>query len=184
MSLDKEYLTIREVSEYLKLPEETVYKYARGGRIPASKVGRYWRFERDEIDAWVAERSNMVKNDLSILVVDDEPIVRDLVSKWMQHLGCRVVATASGEECLARVGNETFDLVFLDLMMPTLNGVETLAEIKKIAPKLPVVIITAYFESKLMEDALALGPLTIVKKPLDRDRLEALVESVRHRAAV
>jgi len=173
--MDKEYLTIKEVSEYLKLPEETVYKYARGSRIPASKVGRYWRFERDEVDAWVSEHSNMIKSDIHILVIDDEPIVRDLISKWMESYGCKVIEEVAGT---------TFDLVLLDLMMPTLNGVETLREIKKAAPNLPVVIITAFFEGKLMEEALELGPLTVVKKPLDRERLESLAASVRQRAAV
>jgi len=182
--MDKEYLTIKEVSEYLKLPEETVYKYARGSRIPASKVGRYWRFERDEVDAWVSEHSNMIKNDVHILVIDDEPIVRDLISKWMESYGCKVTATGSGEEGIEEVAGTTFDLVLLDLMMPTLNGVETLREIKKAAPNLPVVIITAFFEGKLMEEALELGPLTVVKKPLDRERLESLAASVRQRAAV
>ena len=51
--MNKEFLSVNEVSKYLKLPEETVYKYARDGRMPASKVGRYWRFDRDRLNDWV-----------------------------------------------------------------------------------------------------------------------------------
>lgn len=182
--MEKQYLTIKEVSEYLKLPEETVYKYARGSRIPASKVGRYWRFERDEVDAWVSDHSNMIKKDVSVLVVDDEPLVRELVGKWLEASGANPVLCASGEEAIAYVKSSSVDLVLLDLLMPTMNGVETLQEIKSLKPKLPVVIVTAHFESSLMVKALELGPLTIVKKPLDRERLDSLVMSVRQRAAV
>lgn len=182
--MDREYLTIKEVSDYLKLPEETVYKYARGGRIPASKVGRYWRFEREAIDAWVTEHSNMVKRNIQILVIDDEPVIRGLIGKWMDQLGCGATVTSSGEEGLAQIRSTSFDLVLLDLNMPTLNGVETLKQIRATAPDLPVVIMTAYFESKLMDDALDLGPLTILRKPLARERVEALVASVRQKAAV
>ena len=69
------YLTVSEVSEYLKLPEETVYKYARTGRMPASKVGRYWRFEQSKIDEWVNQNSNQSSNDMHVVVVDDDPPV-------------------------------------------------------------------------------------------------------------
>ena len=74
MSLN--YLTVSELSDYLKLPEETVYKYARTGRIPASKVGRYWRFEQQKIDQWVEQHSNQEKQKLQVMVVDDDPALR------------------------------------------------------------------------------------------------------------
>lgn len=46
-------MTIEEVAQYLQLSRDTVYKFAQKGKIPASKIGKQWRFKRDEIDSWV-----------------------------------------------------------------------------------------------------------------------------------
>ena len=47
------WLTLKELSEYLKKGRSTLYRFARGGQIPARKFGRTWRFDRDEIDVWI-----------------------------------------------------------------------------------------------------------------------------------
>ena len=181
----KNFMTISELSEYIKLPEETIYKYARGGRIPASKVGRHWRFDQSEIDKWVSGRSNSQPNAIRILVVDDEPMVRELMVKWLTDLGATATAVASGSEALEACETQNFDLVFLDLMMPQMNGVETLRNLKLLNKDLKVILLTAYFESRLMESALELGPVTILKKPVIREVLKTLVASysVRHAGA-
>lgn len=178
------YLTVSEVSEYLKLPEETVYKYARTGRMPASKVGRYWRFERSRIDQWVDRNSNQGDRDLDVLVVDDDPAIRSLLSQWIMEWGCRVASLSGGEDALAWVASHPCDIVLLDLLMPAPNGVETLRRLKAEHPELDVVIVTAYFDSKLMDEALECGPLTLLKKPVDRDALLAVLSGVASRPAV
>lgn len=170
-----EYLTVSEVSEYLKLPEETVYKYARTGRMPASKVGRYWRFERSRIDEWVRQNSNAGQHACRVLIVDDDPVVRNLLTKWTLESGADATAAASGEEAIRLVADAGYELILLDLMMPTLNGVKTLAEIRRIRPEQEVVIITAYFDSEMMEEASAFGPLRILKKPVDKNALQTLL---------
>ena len=113
------YLTVSEVSDYLKLPEETVYKYARTGRMPASKVGRYWRFDRSRIDEWVNQNSNQgTGKPLDVLVVDDDPSVRSLLTQWTIEQGCRVTSLSGGEDAMRWVAEHPCDLVLLDLMMP------------------------------------------------------------------
>ena len=181
--MGKDYLTVGEVAEYLKLPEETVYKFARGGRIPAAKVGRYWRFERAEIDVWVGQHSNSTKPRMKALIVDDEPTVRALLSSWLKEINCEAVAVSSGEEALALLAEETYDLVLLDLMMPTLNGVETLREIKKISDDIDVIIVTAYFESRLMDQAMMLGPITVLKKPVIKEALLKVMSTYTAKSA-
>lgn len=49
-------LTIEELSKYLKVPKSTLYKLAQEGKVPGQKVGRHWRFHRETIDKWLAER--------------------------------------------------------------------------------------------------------------------------------
>ena len=172
------YLTVAEVSEYLKLPEETVYKYARTGRMPASKVGRYWRFEQTRIDDWVEGNSNQGSAAMRVMVVDDDPAVRTLLTKWLMEWGCEVATFSGGHEAVEAVQAEPCDLVLLDLMMPSPNGVETLGNLRQVRPGLEVVIITAFFDSKLMDEALQFGPLTILKKPIGRDVLVTLLNGM------
>jgi len=172
------YLTVSEVSEYLKLPEETVYKYARTGRIPASKVGRYWRFEQGKIDHWVEEHSNQDPEPKRVVVVDDDPSIRNILSKWLRETGCHVQAFPGGAEVIASLQTEECDLLFLDLMMPAPNGVETLQAVRQIKPSLDVVIVTAYFDSRMMDEALEMGPLTVLKKPVEKEALQKVVQSL------
>lgn len=171
------YLTVTEVSEYLKLPEETVYKYARTGRMPASKVGRYWRFEQTAIDNWVSRNSNQGRQPLRVLLVDDDPAIRNLLSRWLVESSCDVTAVSGGEEAIQRVREQDFDLLLLDLMMPNPNGVETLAVVREIRPELEVVLVTSYFDSKMMDAALEHGALTVLKKPVERHVLESLLST-------
>ncbi len=171
------YLTVNEISNYLKLPEETVYKHARSGKIPAFKVGRYWRFKQEEIDQWVATNSNNPLSHMQLMVVDDDPSIRTLMGSWLTPTGCIVDSLADAESALSLLSVQYYDLIFLDLMMPTMNGVEAMRQIMKIAPDSKIVIITGYFDSKLMEDALELGPVTIVKKPFDKDTVMQVVKT-------
>jgi two-component system response regulator (stage 0 sporulation protein F) len=177
----KDYLTITEVSTYLKLPEETVYKYARSGKIPASKVGRYWRFERNQIDRWVDQNSNRGNRDLHIMVVDDDQGILALSKRWIESSGASIDCLSNGEDAIARLKVQQYGLIFLDLVLPNMNGVDALKQIREIAPDTEVVIITAFFESHLMERVMDLGPITVLKKPLDK---EAMLDLVERRATV
>ncbi len=58
--MDDQILTVEEVSKYLKLHKATIYKMAMAGRIPASKVGKVWRFKRAKIEAWLDRREQRV----------------------------------------------------------------------------------------------------------------------------
>ena len=174
----KTYMTTEEVSEYLKLPVETLYKHARSRKIPATKIGKHWRFSRDEIDRWVASQNNQNRPQLQVLVVDDDEMVCNLIKKWVEQEGCFADCVTSGRDALGLLRVQTYDLIFLDLRMPQLNGVETLHRIKDIAPRTEVVVVTSYFESDLMEEALALGPLRLLKKPFDKQGLSLVLEQI------
>lgn len=63
LNVKTDILTIKEVSEYLKLAEKTTYRLAAEGKIPAFKVGGAWRFQKSEIDAWIKKQSDANKQD-------------------------------------------------------------------------------------------------------------------------
>jgi len=86
-----------------------------------------------------------------------------------------VIALEAAFEGLELVKQADFDLVFLDLKMPRMDGAELFRQIKIIKPKLPVVIITGYPDSDVMARALAQGPLGVIGKPFDEsDIIEAV----------
>lgn len=179
----KHYMTIEDVSSYIKIPEETVYKYARTGAIPAAKLGRHWRFERERIDDWIVEQSNQEPEAVRVLIVDDEPLVQKLFSQWLTDEGHVCTGAETGEAALEMLRREKFDLVLLDLKLPGINGAQILGELKKIAASSEVVVVTAFFDSELMDDALEFGPVFLLKKPVDKNTLLSMVRSmaVKHR---
>ena len=84
------------------------------------------------------------KNVLNILVVDDEAVIRDLFKRFLNLLPVRAVIAAGGQEAVELVKKEKFDLVFLDIRMPGMNGLDVFSEIRKIIPGVPCVFMTGY----------------------------------------
>ncbi len=168
-------MTLREVSAYLRITEKTIYRLLRRGNIPASKVGQQWRFNKASVDEWLSRSS--VRAKASILVVDDENIIRALFRETLEELGHRVITAETGLKGLELVKKQDFDLVFLDLKMPGMDGAELFRLIKTIKPKLPVTIITGYPDSAMMARALAQGPFGVMKKPFDEQDIVAAVNS-------
>jgi len=156
-------MTLSEVADYLRVTKKTVYRLLTRGKIPATKVGKQWRFAKDTIDGWLQQ--NSVKAKANILVVDDEEAIRLLFKATLRDLGHRLVVAETASEGLERVKEQDFDLVFLDLKMPGMDGAELFRQIKLGKPKLPVIIITGYPDSKIMAQALAHGPFGVMNKP-------------------
>ena len=93
-----------------------------------------------------------------ILVVDDEAPVRDLLGDLFKKEDCLPVGCGSGEEALAILKGETFDVVLLDIKLPGMSGLEVLKEIRQTYTNLPVVIITGFgFDEELLSKSKQLG---------------------------
>jgi excisionase family DNA binding protein len=174
-------LSIDEVAQYLKLPKETLYKYVRAGQIPAKKVGREWHLDRRKIDAWVEAHANARHGYPRILVVDDDSSVRGVFLKWFKVMGYPAAGAPGGREALAMLKKGRFDLVFLDLKMPDLNGVETLRSIRRMKRSPDVVIVTGFYESSMMEQVLEMGPVKVLRKPVSKSALLQIVKSCERR---
>jgi excisionase family DNA binding protein len=158
-----ELMTVEEVADYLRVTKKTIYRLLTQDKIPATKVGHQWRFDKAAIDEWLKRSS--VGTKANILVVDDEQIIRLLFKETLEELGHRVITADTGSEGLELVKQRDFDLVFLDLKMPGMNGANLFRQIKTIKPTLPVTIITGYPESDMMAQALAQGPFGVMNKP-------------------
>ena len=168
-----ELMTPEEAASYLRVTKKTIYRLARLDKIPATKVGQQWRFRRTEIDEWLRQNSTVAK--ASILVVDNEESIRSLFKETLKDSGYKVLTAATGSKGLEMVKQRDFDLVFLDLKMPGMDGAELFRQIKSAKPNLPVAIITGYPGSHMMAQASALGPLGIMNKPFNGTDIAALV---------
>ena len=115
---------------------------------------------------------------LSVLVVDDEEVVRDTLAEILAELDHKVVTADSGRDALDKVATDEFDLVFTDLAMPEMDGWETAREIRKQKPQLPVVLVTGYgatAQPPSGESDLVAG---IIGKPFDFSQVTGTIARV------
>jgi excisionase family DNA binding protein len=163
-------LKAKEAAEFLNVHLETIRRLARQNEIPAFKVGKGWRFSEETLKKWADEHysRNAAPH---ILVTDDEPVGCKLVTRILEPNGYRVSTALGGRQALEIMRRENVDLILLDLMMPEMNGAETLKEIRKLDENVPVIIITGYPDSDLMAQAMAVSPIFVIPKPLDKKQL-------------
>lgn len=110
-----------------------------------------------------------------VLVVDDEPEVRQVLLEFLSSRGYDVTAASGGAEAVAIVETTKPDLVLLDVAMPDMDGVETLKRIVAIEPALAVIMVTANADIGITSKLLALGAVDYVPKPFDLDYLDQAV---------
>ncbi len=121
----------------------------------------------------------------SVLIVDDEPAVRDIMTRWAASLGLRPTSAASADEALATLRTRQYDVAVIDVMMPGHDGMWLASEMKKDHPQTAVVISTAYSEL-LSGDKSPVGIADLLIKPFPRERFLLAIERGRqwHKAAV
>jgi two-component system nitrogen regulation response regulator NtrX len=113
----------------------------------------------------------------TILVVDDEPQIRETVAGILSDEGFEVVSAAEGEAALKLAGEENPDLVLLDIALPGLDGLEVLQELKKHSPTLPVIMISAYGSVENAVKATRLGAYDFIEKPPHADKIVLTVKN-------
>jgi len=111
-----------------------------------------------------------------ILVVDDELFVRELLLEFLSTQGYEVFLADSGEKAVELIQTQPADVVLLDLKMPGMDGIETLKQIKKIAPEVLAIIMTGYPTIESSIEALRNGACDYVIKPFKLDELKSSIE--------
>jgi CheY-like chemotaxis protein len=116
---------------------------------------------------------------LRVLVVDDEADVRDMIVDVLEIEGYEVVTAADGGSALEAVRSAPVDLVTLDLRMPGMDSKEALAELRRMNPGAPVIVISGYASPEEAEACLALGAFAVVRKPFAlTDLLDVLAQAL------
>jgi excisionase family DNA binding protein len=178
--MEDSLITVKEVADYLKLKEQTVYLLARQNKIPSLKVGGSLRFRKSQIDAWLQAGFKDTQADNSrqkVLIVDDEEMVRGALKSMVERCGISAVTAANGFDALEKAKNDSFRMVFLDLNMPKMNGVETLKALKEIDRELVFVIVTALSgDDDLFRAILDYAPVSVIPKPFTFQQISDLLK--------
>ncbi|MDD7384617.1 MAG: response regulator transcription factor [Actinomycetaceae bacterium] len=120
-------------------------------------------------------------NEGTLLVVDDEPSIRDLLSASLRFIGFNVLTAADGHEALAHQAGSQIDLALLDVMLPDMDGFAVLRELRQRDPELPVIFLTARDDVKDKVQGLTIGGDDYITKPFSLEELTARVRSVLRR---
>src|SRR5450759_2711189 len=111
-----------------------------------------------------------------ILVIDDEPGIRELLSRELTSQGHWVETASDGLEALEKMKLEKYQVALCDFSMPKLGGLETLEEMRKRDPGIEVIMMTGYATIETAVDAMKKGAYDFVQKPFNLDEVLALVE--------
>lgn len=107
-----------------------------------------------------------------VLVVDDDPAVRKSIDRVLSSSGYAVITAENGEEAMRKLNEEKYDLVYTDIRMPGMSGLEVAEQVKARRPWTPVVIITGYGTEAAEARAKAAGVLSFMHKPLSPEMIE------------
>ena len=117
----------------------------------------------------------------TILVVDDEEIMREILETLLTREGYEVKLASSGEEGLDLARSLPFDAAVVDIMMPGINGIETLDELRRIDEDLAVIIITAYASIESAISAMKSGAFDYITKPFKNDEVLVVIRNAMER---
>jgi len=173
---EPDWLTLGQAAKYLGVAQSTIRKWSDSGRVPAFYTpGGHRRYRRMDLDAFL-ERSGpggKPKAGPTVLVVDDDPGVRQVVRLSLELEGYMVKEAGGAEEGLAAVEDEAPDLILLDVMMPQVDGWEMLRRIQERhgAGSIPIVMFSGKVDAQTAAQATARGAQGFVGKPFDPQQL-------------
>lgn len=172
------FLTVREVAELLHVHSNTARRWSDLGLIKSYRVGPRGdrRFKAEDLNDFVTT----VKSNLggATLVVDDDPDIQELLKDIVLKHGHKVTVVENGEDALEALDQQRFDLVFLDLVLPHLSGVEVLRAIKERHKKTIVAVITGFGDDPQALEAMAMGPMFYIRKPFDISEVTAVIDLI------
>jgi len=135
----------------------------------------YKSFDIGRIIALIEE---LARQRVLILVVDDEFGDRETLKGILEDKGYRIATAGDGVEAILMVKERHYDIIFLDVSLPDMNGVAIYEQVKKIDPGATVIMMTGYTEENLVKRAISQGAYTCIYKPFDMEKVIVLVENL------
>ena len=131
-----------------------------------------------DIDRIIAIIEKSLRKKILILVVDDQFSDRETLKQILEDKGYRVATARDGAEAIEMVKSRHYDIIFLEVRLPDMDGVETFEQVKKIDSRATVIMMTGYTEDNLVKRAISAGAYTCIHKPFDIEKVIALVENL------
>ena len=177
---ENDWLTLGQAAKFLGVAQSTIRKWSDLGRVPAFYTpGGHRRYKRVDLQAFL-DRSGPGKPARGplVLLVDDDPQVREVVRINLEMEGYAVREAANAEDGLAAIEDEAPDLILLDVMMPQVDGWEMLRRVQeRHGPgSIPVIMFSGQLESTAKREAEERGAQGFVGKPFD---LRALIDQTK-----
>ena len=173
-------LTVKEVSEILHVHPSTVRSWCDQGMLKAHRIGRRGdrRFRPEDVDNFLQLSGRGNGGEGAVLIVDDDPQISQLVKDIVEGQGHSVTCCETGEQALREIGQHHFELVFLDLVLPGISGLEVLRAIKEREEKIVVAVITGYGDDPIALEAMKLGPMFFIRKPFNMSTIIEVLDAV------
>lgn len=179
----KNLLSVQDVCRVLNVSRRTVYYWIKKGILNPIRIGSIYRFHPDDIDNLIknGKSAEVAEKNVSLLVIDDDPLLRRCLTLLLQKQGFDVTVAGSGAEALELYGKKDYDLVITDVRMPGMNGVETLKALRTLAGKnkkriTPEIVMSAYHDEDIRMEIKELGVRKFIQKPFDVEELVSTID--------
>jgi DNA-binding NtrC family response regulator len=113
-----------------------------------------------------------------ILIIEDDDEMRSLLKDFVEEEGYEADSAEKGTYAFGKLITESFDLIITDIRMPGYSGLEILPELKKLRPRIPIIVITAFGSEEVYRKALSRGANAYLEKPIHFHKLKELIQEV------
>ncbi|MFH1799390.1 MAG: response regulator [Candidatus Omnitrophota bacterium] len=178
-------LKIKDIMKIFCISRRTVYHWMDKGILKPLRIGGVCRFRKEDIERMLQDQAGDMtegKKRLSVLAIDDDVLVRESLKNILKREHIQANVVASGYEALEAIKRENFDLIITDIRMPGMNGIETIQAIRSLRKNLgrrpiPEIILTAYDDAPVQEDAKRLGVRNFILKPFELNEFISTLRS-------
>jgi excisionase family DNA binding protein len=170
---EPDWLTLGQAARFLGVAQSTIRKWSDQGRVPAFYTpGGHRRYRRRDLESFL-ERSGPGGRSGGplVLVVDDDPRLREFVRVNLEMEGYAVREAASADEALAALEDQAPELVLLDVVMPGVDGWQMLQRMQERHGSIPVIMFSGKVDDATTADAKSRGARAFVGKPFDPQQL-------------
>jgi excisionase family DNA binding protein len=170
---EPDWLTLGQAAKFLGVAQSTIRKWSDLGRVPAFYTpGGHRRYRRGDLEAFI-DRSGPGGRELGplVLVVDDDPRVREFVRVNLELAGYVVREAEHAEEALTAIDDQAPDLVLLDVVMPGTDGWQLLQRMQERHGSIPVIMFSGKLDEQTADEATSRGADAFVGKPFDPQEL-------------
>jgi len=171
---EPDWLTLGQAAKYLGVAQSTIRKWSDQGRVPAFYTpGGHRRYRRGDLDNFLERSGPSGGSGPTVLIVDDDPKLREYVRVNLEMEGYSVKEAGSADEGLGVLDESTPDLVLLDVMMPEVDGWEMLRRVQERhgVGAIPVIMFSGKVDEQAAEEATSRGVQAFIGKPFNPQEL-------------